>query len=115
MADGRRLEDEITGIHDEGCSLALVGEAHPAGDAVDALKVHKVEVRIVGHRATSWDANGRRDQRSATTAHRAVASGARTPDACFASSNAPAASRRPRRYAGHRACRPLYDLLCSRH
>ena len=49
MADGRRLQDAIPGLHDEGRALVFVDHPHPTAAAIDELESDMVVVHVVGN------------------------------------------------------------------
>ena len=64
MADQRRLEHAVAGVHDERLALVLVDHLHPPAHAVDHLEADPVEVHVVGDRSAVGDADVRRDEPS---------------------------------------------------
>jgi len=65
VADLRRLQDAIAGIHDKRVALTFIDHPHPALAAEDGLKPELVEVDVVRHRSTIEDAEVRGDEGAA--------------------------------------------------
>ena len=52
MADRRRLQHHITGLHHEGIALILIDQTHPTATHREELESHIMEMHVVGHLAT---------------------------------------------------------------
>ena len=55
MADPRRLQHAVAGVHHERLTLVLVDHADPALVTIDELELDRVVVDVVGHRPAVGD------------------------------------------------------------
>src|SRR5215472_7200735 len=73
MADSRRLENAIAGVHYERRTLVFIDHLHPSRSAENHLKPHAVIVHVIRHRTAVRDANVRSDEAAAEAAGDQVA------------------------------------------
>src|SRR5437660_46048 len=65
MADFRRLQDAVAGVHNEWRALIFVDHTHPSGLAEDHLESDAVVMHVVGHLAAFRNPDMRSHEASA--------------------------------------------------